>query len=128
MRKMTRKERLLTARLEALLPDWRVMPCNEAGDAICFELEAWSPAGEDVIISLCGDTIEELAHDAQEAWDGFDPEEHAAEILVAKRAGDENARRFYAAAPDSLRDLLEDAEAIDAMYKGVCESLNKHAA
>lgn len=117
---ITKKERQLTTRMGALLKDWRIMPCGD----YCWEVENWSPSGEDVIITLRGKTLGELAHDAEEAWECFDADEHAAEILTAKRSGDENARRFYAAAPDSLRDLLKDAEAIDAMYKAVYETLS----
>ena len=120
---MTKKERQLTARMGALLKDWRIMPCGN----YCWEVENWSPCDEDIIITLRGKTLGELAHDAEEAWENFDADEHAAEILTAKRGGDEAARRFYAAAPDSLSELLKDAEAIDAMYKAVYVTLDNAA-
>lgn len=81
------------------------------------EISTYSPAGENVLICLNGSTLEELANDAREAREDFDPEEHAAHILVAKRAGTKEEKRFYAKAPDSLRDLLEDAEAIAGLYR-----------
>lgn len=108
-------------KLESVLEDWRVYDCEERGG--CYEVESWSPAGEDVVIVIRGATLAELAEDAKEAWEYFDAEEHASEILVAKRSGNEHAKRFYAAAPDSLRELLEDAEAIKAMYQQVYERL-----
>ena len=117
--KLTKKERQLTTRMGALLDGWRIMPCGDC----CWELENWSPSGEDVIITLRGHSLDELAKDAEEAWVCFDAEEHAAEILVAKRSGNADAQRFYAAAPDSLRALLEDAEAIDGMYQRVYATL-----
>lgn len=111
--------------LEKILSDWRVYDYEEKGG--CYELEAWSPEGEDIIIILRGSTLAELAHDAYEAWADFDADEHAAEIYTAKHSGNEDAQRFYAAAPDSLRDLLKDAEAIRRMYKSVHKKLEKAA-
>lgn len=105
--------------------DWRVHDCDEDGG--CYELEQWSDAGEDVIITLRGATLAELAADAREAWKNFDADVHAAQILLAKREGDENARRFYAAAPDSMRELLADARNIKAMHKWVWRTLDKAA-
>lgn len=102
---------------------WSVYDCGDEDK----EFSTYSPAGENVIISICGETLAELAEDARESWEAFDAEEHAAEILLAKRSGDENQKRFYAAAPDSLRELLEDAEAIDALYKALYDALTAAA-
>lgn len=102
--------------------DWRVH-----GDASCYELEAWSDAGEDVIITLWGNTLAGLAADAREAWENFDADEHAAEIYLAKRNGNEDVRRYYAEAPDAMRELLADARNIKAMHKWVYKTLNKAA-
>lgn len=105
--------------------NWRVYDCGEVGG--CYELEQWSDEGEDVIITLRGATLAELAADAREAWENFDADEHAVQIYLAKRNGDENARRFYAAAPDSLRELLADARNIKAMHRWVYRTLTKAA-
>ena len=91
------------------------------------EISTYSPAGENVLICLNGSTLAELANDAREAREDFNPEEHAVQILTAKRSGTENERRFYAAAPDSLRDLLEDAEAIAGLYKALENELKAAA-
>lgn len=104
---------------------WRVYDCEMEGG--CYELSGYSPAGENVIFTLWGDGLPTLAADAREAWENFDAEEHAAEILIEKRTGDGDVRRFYAAAPDSLRALLEDAEAIKAMYGRVADALEAAA-
>ena len=102
---------------------WSVYDCGGGS----FEISTYSPAGENVIINLDGSTLAELAKDARSAAEAFDAEEHAAEILVKKRSGTENERRFYAAAPDSLRDLLEDAEAIAELYKALENELKAAA-
>jgi len=102
---------------------WRVYDCDVKGG--CYEIETWSPAGEDVIITIRGATLVDLWRDAMEATEAFDAEEHAAQILIAKRTGDENAKRFYAAAPDGLRALLEDAEAIVKLHKALVNELQK---
>lgn len=102
---------------------WSVYDCGGG----LFEISTYSPAGENVIINLDGSTLAELAKDARSAAEAFDAEEHAAEILVKKRSGTENERRFYAAAPDGLRDLLEDAEAIAGLYKALENELKAAA-
>lgn len=107
--------------LDRLLPDFKVHDCDERGG--CYEIESWSPEGEDVIITLRGATLAQLAADAREAWECFDAEEHAAEILVAKRTGTAEQQRYYAGAPDGLRDLLADAEEIKSMHGLVFEKL-----
>ena len=84
-----------------------------------WTIEKWSPAGEDWPISLEGDTLRELADDLAAYIRDYEPEEHAGEIFLAKRKGDANTRRFYADAPDSLKDLLADAYAM----RGECEKL-----
>ena len=105
--------------------DWRVYDCEEDGG--CYELEQWSDAGEDVIIKLRGATLAELAADARKAWENFDADKHAAQIYLAKREGDENARRFYATAPNTIGELLADARNIKAMHKWVWRTLDKAA-
>ena len=102
---------------------WSVYDCGDGS----FELSTYSPVGENVIINLYGSTLAELANDARQAAEAFDAEEHAARILTAKRSGTENERRFYAAAPDSLRDLLEDAEEIAKLHKALFQALKTAA-
>lgn len=92
-----------------------------------YDVETWSNEGENIIISLSGQTLAELAADAKEAAEAFDAEEHAAHILVAKRDGNEDEQRFYAGAPDSLYALLRDAEQIQGIYNALAELLARRA-
>ena len=85
--------------LESILPDWEVSSCGD-GD---FELSSYSPAGENIVMSLDGDTFDEMARFAEGYYNDFDP----------------------AGAPDDLEDLLEDAKAIDEMYYSVYQKLCK---
>lgn len=105
--------------------DWCVYDCEEDGG--CYELEQWSDAGEDVIITLRGATLAELAADAREVWENFDADKHAAEIYLAKKSASKHEREFYASAPDSMRELLADARNIKAMHKWVWRILDKAA-
>lgn len=104
---------------------WKIYDCHEKGG--CYEISTYSPAGENLIITIRGATFDALAADAKEARECFDAEEHASNILCAKRGNNEDARRFYADAPDSLRELLEDAEAIEGMYVKLISALEKAA-
>ena len=113
MKKITREK------MESLFPDWDVSSFGD-GD---FELSSHSPAGENVIMSLAGDTFDEMARLAASYYDDFDPQDHAAQIYHAKHYGSEDEQRFYAGAPADLEDLLEDAKAIDEMYYAVYTAL-----
>ena len=68
-----------------------------------IEGEYWSDLGEDVIITLVIDEadIEEVVHAMYECEEGFDPEEHAAELF--------NLHGKHGT-PTSLRALLKDAD------------------
>ena len=106
-------------RLDELFPDWEVSSCSDWG----FELSSHSPAGENVLMSLDGDTFDEMARFAESYYNDFDPQDHAAQIYHAKHYGTQDEQRFYAGAPDGLEDLLEDAKAIDEMYYSVYQKL-----
>jgi len=94
-------------------------------EGVGVSVEFWSPAGEDMPTYIRGNTIEELAADARELYDSFDAEGHAAQIYHAKHYGDEETRRFYAGAPDSLEDLIEDAKAIEMSLKDIADKLGR---
>ena len=98
---------------------WSVCDCGD-GD---FEFSTYSPAGENIIITLYGETLAGLAESAAEAVEAFDADGHAAEIYYLKHEGHDYQRKYYASAPDSLRKLLEDAEAIKTLYKSLCDAL-----
>jgi len=105
--------------LASILPDWKVMQCNDSS----FDVESHSPDGEDVLVALHGDTLDELAKSASGYYDSFDADDHAAQIYHAKHYGSQDQQRFYAGASDSLEDLLDDAKAIDNMYYELYRSL-----
>ena len=89
------------------------------------QVEFWSPAGEDMPAYIRGNTIEELAADARDVCDRFDADGHAAQIYHAKHYGDEETRRFYAGAPESLEDLMEDARAIKKSLEDIADKLGR---
>lgn len=106
-------------RLESILPDWEVSSCGD-GD---FELSSYSPAGENIVMSLDGDTLDEMARFAESYYNDFDPQDHAAQIYHAKHYGSADEQRFYAGAPEDLEDLIADAKEIDEMYYAVYQAL-----
>ena len=116
-------EKIVSALGKSTGAAWHVYDCGDGNK----EFSTYSPAGENVIITIYGETVAALAEYAKESWDLFDADEHASEILIAKRSGDKDKERFYAAAPDSLRELLEDAEAIKALYKSLYDALTAAA-
>ena len=118
-------EKIMESLSDATNATWSVYDCHEKGG--CYEISTYSPSGENVVITIRGATFDALAADAKEARECFDAEEHAANILCAKRCSNEDARRFYADAPDGLRELLEDAEAIEGMYVKLICALEKAA-
>ena len=81
-----------------------------------IEIENWSPAGEDLVehIVLTG-TEESLPSDLYNYFAAFDPDEHAAMWI--------EQRGKVAGVPISIRELLNDADAIDAMYKRLYEDV-----
>lgn len=112
-------EKIVSALGKSTGAAWRVCDCGD-GD---FEFSTYSPAGENIIITLYGETLAGLAESAAEAVEAFDADGHAAEIYYLKHEGHDYQRKYYAAAPDSLSKLLEDAEAIKTLYKSLCDAL-----
>ena len=103
---------------------WKVYDCGGGN----YELSTYSPKGENIIITLYGETLAGLAENAREAWECFDAGGHAAEIYYLKHEGHDYQRKFYAGAPDNLRELLEDAEAIKTMIFGALRGALEAAA
>ena len=83
--------------------------------SMTIEIENTSPAGEDLVetIWLTG-TEEALPSDFYEFWNNFDPDEHA-EMWLAQRGKN--------GVPLSIRELINDADAIDEMLKRLCEEV-----
>ena len=84
-------------------------------DGYDVELETYSPEGEDVIIPLIYDgTEEDFIRQFERYAEGFDAEEHA-EMWIEGRGKN--------GVPDSIKDLLEDAEWIKSILEEVADDL-----
>lgn len=112
----------LSKRIEELLNEYDFSLCGEIteryGDKGRYdiELETYSPEGEDVIVSLIYDgTEEDFVREFIDYVNEFDAEEHA-EMWIECRG--ENG------VPESIKDLLEDAEWIKNTLLEVGEALN----
>lgn len=88
--------------------DWHVDIC-EAGDVM---LENWSPAGEDLVFYVEAD--EEFVTGVKRLAAEFDADEHA-EMWVKSRGQN--------GVPGTIRELLDDAEAIDKMLQDLAAAL-----
>ena len=76
-----------------------------------WEFEKYSPAGEDFVFSVSGPDI---VASVKEYYEDFDPEEHATNLVIAKRNG-------FAGVPDP-RTLCDDADAIDEMLHELADA------
>ena len=88
---------------------------HEAAD-LEVEFEGYSPAGEDFSFNVRGSTTEELINATCEMARGFDVEEHAAEWY--------GNRDKVSGVPQSLKDLLEDAEEIQKMLNELSDAVS----
>lgn len=79
-----------------------------------IELEKYSPAGEDFIITV---DAENFAESVKEYAAHFNQDEHIEMWICARRSGTSGV--------PSTRELVEDAAAIDAMLKELAEALFK---
>jgi hypothetical protein len=93
----------LRAKAEEL--DWSLIVCDDGS----IELEAWSPAGKDLCVTL---TSDDPVREMREYADNFDADEHV-EMWVESRG-----RRGV---PSSVRALVEDAEEIREMLNALAE-------
>lgn len=112
----------LSKRIEELLEKHDFNICGEITEKYSekgkydIELETYSPAGEDVIVSLIYDgTDEGFVAAFVEYANWFDAEEHA-EMWIESRGKN--------GVPESIKTLLEDAEWIKNMLLEVAEELN----
>lgn len=104
--------------IEKILPEWNVIEYSNG-----FDVETHSPSGEDVIVSLQGDSLDDMSRFVKEYYEDFDPDDHAAQIYHAKHYGSEDEQRYYASAPGDLQALIEDANWIDGAIKEVADAL-----
>lgn len=89
---------------------------DERGE-YCTELESWSPAGEDLILTIWhGGGTESFIYCFRKYANDFDPDEHA-EGWVEFRG--ENG------VPHGIRELIDDADAIQTMYLDLADALEE---
>lgn len=82
--------------------EWEVIECDDG----TVDLETFSPAGEDVVVTV---PMKNFPEEIRAYHIGFDPDEHAEMWLEAKRNG--------VGGVPSIRRLIEDADAIDSMLE-----------
>lgn len=90
---------------------------REHGDGWCI-FEAWSPTGEDIPLERWFDnpTYGEIVDWIAEEWREFDVDEHV-ELLIEGRGKN--------GVPGTVRELLDDAEAIQEMIHDLWKRLEK---
>ena len=82
--------------------DWSVTICDDG----TIELETSSPAGEDLIVTV---EAENFVDNVKAYAASFDQEEHIAMWVEARRSGTRGV--------PSIKELVEDAQAIDDMLR-----------
>lgn len=107
--------------LESILPDWDVSQLSETS----FDITRHSPTGEEVVMSLQGENLGEMATFAENYYDDFDADDHAAVIYHLKHYGTPEEQKFYASAPGDIDDLLRDSRTIDNWYYEVYSKLRE---
>lgn len=85
---------------------------NIAGEK-SVEFGKYSPAGEDFSFEVYYTDVSEIPDKVEEYYEGFDAEEHV--MLWADSAGRNGVPR--------LRELIEDADAIEAMIRELAVAL-----
>lgn len=92
---------------------WILSSFDDHNGKYCAELETWSPAGEDVVVTIWYDgTPDDFAEQFRLYAEDFDAADHAVMWYGANRGE-----------PSSLRDLLDDADAIDALLTETARDL-----
>lgn len=90
--------------------DWYVCACDDR----IVELEKYSPAGEDFLMCV---EVENFPESVREYANDFDVDEHAAMWI--------EARGKVKGVPDSIRELIDDAEAIKEMICELADALEE---
>ena len=104
--------KLMDALIDAAeLLDWSVHIYDDY-----IEFEKYSPAGEDFIFTITGNDEARVAEQVREYAYDFDPDEHA-EMWVESRG--------KRGVPDSIRTLIDDADAIKEMAFELADALRK---
>ncbi len=107
---MTEKQREI---IEGL--DWTIHECQLCDGEKGYELEKYSPAGEDFIFTA---EDSRLAESIREYAAEFNPDEHAEMWVIAKYEGTDSTI-------PSIRELIEDADAINKMLQELASALSR---
>lgn len=111
---MPRKNMTEAQRLIIEDQGWSIHECTFTEDKRGFELEKYSPAGEDFFFAVEAETPEELVENIRVFYDSFDADEHAAMWIEHRGEG---------GCPSSVRLLIDDADAIDNMLRDLAAAL-----
>ena len=99
-----RLESTIQSKLEELRIDWNISAVEKQDESYYVELEFYSNAGEDFVFTIwCDGTFKDFLHELWAYSQRFDPDEHA-ERWVDMRGQN--------GVPDSIRTLIDDADAI----------------
>lgn len=90
--------------------DWMYSAIYQNGD---IELETWSPAGEDIVFDVNADN---LVYEVRCYANNFDVDDHV--LMWAEHRGENGV-------PNSIRELLDDAESIQDMLNELADALEE---
>jgi len=93
---------------------WKVGEIEEQDGCSLLEIENWSPAGEDLPETIWIREGETLAQAAWKWANSFDPDDHVE--LWAESRGKRGV-------PETIRELVDDAEAIRGMFIDLARAL-----
>ena len=96
---------------------WRLNSIEKQNGEYCAEIENWSPAGEDLPETIWYNGTGKGFVEAVQEWaSDYDADDHA-EMLVEFRG--------QRGVPNSIRDLINDADAIGEMFDDLAENLSR---
>ena len=96
---------------------WRLNSIEKQNGEYCAEIENWSPAGEDLPETIWYNGTGKGFVEAVQEWaSDYDADEHA-EMWVESR-GERGV-------PNSIRALINDADAIGGMFDDLAEALSR---
>ena len=98
--------------------DWRIHDCNFGNGETGYELEKYSPAWEDFILTV---TAKNLVQDIQQAATDFNADEHAEQWVRTRYESDRGKEMGI---PD-IRTLVKDADEIQEMLDALAGAVSK---
>lgn len=96
---------------------WRLNGIEKQDGEYCAEIENWSPAGEDLPETIWyNGTGKGFVEAVQELASDYDADEHAEKWVES---------RGQRGVPNSIRALINDADAIGEMFDDLAENLSR---